>query len=230
MNTNTVILETRPGTGGDEAKIWAQELLNMYLRFANHSSWKVFQIDENVIKITGLNAYVLLQNEAGVHRVQRIPQTERRGRIHTSTASVAVLPEVSENEVRINPQDLVWEFFRASSHGGQNVQKVSSAVRLKHLPTGIVVTSQKERFQERNRELALEFLRAKLWENQELEKEKTIAGYRSAIGRGMRAEKIRTYNFPQDRLTDHRLGKSWRHLETFLEGRLSSLLTYNREL
>lgn len=230
MNSNVVILEIRPGTGGDEAKIWAMDLLNMYIRFANHQGWKVTEVDDNVIRISGANVYSALQNEAGVHRVQRIPKTERRGRIHTSTATVAVLPEVDEHEISISPSEIVWEFYRASSHGGQNVQKVSSAVRLKHLPSGIVVTSQKERFQERNRELTMGFLRAKLWERMELEKEKTVAGYRSVIGSGARAEKIRTYNFPQDRLTDHRLGKSWRHLETFLEGKLTPILTYNCDL
>jgi len=224
MNLNTAILEVRPGTGGDEAKIWAMDLLNMYIRFANHQGYKVTEVDDHVVKISGTNAYSTLQNEAGVHRVQRIPKTERRGRIHTSTATVAILPEVNENEIIINPNDLVWEFYRASSHGGQNVQKVSTAVRLKHLPTGIVVTSQKERFQERNRELAMGFLRAKLWERMELEKEKTVAGYRSVIGSGARAEKIRTYNFPQDRLTDHRLNKSWRNLEEILEGKLEKIL------
>jgi peptide chain release factor 1 len=225
MNQNKVILEIRPGTGGDEAKLWASELLRMYTRFANAKGWKVTEVDEHVISLDGLSAYSALQNEAGVHRVQRIPKTERKGRIHTSTATVVALPNVDEKEIYINPGDVVWDFYRASSHGGQNVQKVSSAVRLKHIPSGIVVTSQKERFQERNRELALGFLRAKLWEKQEAEKERTVAGYRSVIGRGFRSEKIRTYNFPQDRLTDHRINKSWRHLDGILDGDLQNVLT-----
>lgn len=224
MNLNAIILETRPGTGGEEAKLWTQELLRMYTRFANSQGWKVSQIDEGVIKISGPEVYSALRNEAGVHRVQRTPKTERYGRIHTSTATVAVLPEILENEIRINPTDLNWEFFRASSHGGQNVQKVSTAVRLIHRPTGIVVTSQRERLQEQNRALALELLRAKLWEREELRKEQEIAGYRSVVGRGMRSEKIRTYNFPQNRLTDHRINKSWQNLEAILNGELDKVI------
>ena len=225
MNNNSLIIEIRPGTGGEEAKIWADDLLRMYTRFANSQGWKVTQISEGIIKIAGDGAYSALQNEAGVHRVQRVPETERYGRIHTSTATVAVLPEIPESEVRINPNDLEWGFFRSSGHGGQNVQKVSSAVRLIHKPTGIVVTAQQERFQEQNRQFALELLRAKLWERQELEKEQTIAGYRSPIGRGMRAEKIRTYNFPQNRVTDHRINKSWGNLDEVIEGKLEKIIS-----
>lgn len=225
MNPNTVILEIRPGTGGEEAKIWVQDLLRMYTRFANFSGWKVSQLDEGVIKISGTAAFEKLKWEAGVHRVQRIPQTERYGRVHTSTATVAVLPEIPENQIQINPADLDWQFYRASSQGGQNVQKVSSAVRLIHKPTGLVVTSQRERFQEQNRALALQLLRAKLWEQEELRKEQTIAGYRSAIGRGLRAEKIRTYNFPQNRVTDHRINKSWGNLEEVVDGKLTKIIT-----
>lgn len=223
INSNIAILETRPGTGGEEAKIWAKELLRMYIRFANARGWKVTQIDENVLKIVGQNTYSALQNESGVHRVQRIPETERYGRIHTSTATVAVLPQILESGVRINPSDLDWQFYRASSHGGQNVQKVSSAVRLTHKPTGLVVTAQQERFQEQNRVFALELLRSKLWEQEELERERTIAGYRSPIGKGMRVEKIRTYNFPQNRVTDHRLGKSWGNLDEVVNGELDKV-------
>ncbi|MDO8551199.1 MAG: peptide chain release factor-like protein [bacterium] len=220
---NSIIIEVRPGTGGEEAKIWAGDLLRMYARFANSQGWKVFQVDDGTIKITGPNAYSSLKKESGVHRVQRVPETERYGRIHTSTATVAALPEIAENEVRINPGDLEWQFFRASSQGGQNVQKVSSAVRLIHKPTGTVVTSQRERSQEQNRSLAMELLRAKIWEQQELVKEETIAGYRSVVGRGMRSEKIRTYNFPQNRVTDHRIGKSWGNLTEVIEGKLGKI-------
>ncbi|PIY66172.1 peptide chain release factor 1 [Candidatus Shapirobacteria bacterium CG_4_10_14_0_8_um_filter_39_15] len=219
------MIEARPGTGGDEAKIWADDLLRMYTRYANSQGWKVFDIDDGVIKIQGTNAFVLLQHESGVHRVQRVPQTERYGRIHTSTATVAVLPEISEQEIQINPADIAWEFYRASSHGGHNVQKVSTAVRLRHIPSGIVVQAQQERFQERNRELAMAILRSKLWEKSELEKETTQAGYRSPIGRGMRAEKIRTYNYAQNRVTDHRLNKSWHNLDKIIEGNLQPILS-----
>jgi len=224
MNSDTIILEIRPGTGGDEAKLWASELLRMYTRFANSQGFKVIQLDEMVIKISGPNVYSIFQNESGVHRVQRIPVTERRGRIHTSTATVAALPEIKDTEISLNPQDLEWEFYRASSHGGQNVQKVSTAVRLLHRPSQTVVCAQTERSQEQNREIALSLLRSKLWEKQEIEKEKTMAGYRSLIGRGMRSEKIRTYNFPQDRLTDHRLNKSWHNLESIIDGNLGPIL------
>jgi len=224
MNNNLALLEIRGAAGGEEAKIWADDLLRMYLRFAEKQGWKTQIISRGVIRLQGANAYPLLKNETGVHRVQRIPTTEKRGRVHTSTATVVVLPEIAETEVKINPQDLDWQFYRASSHGGQNVQKVSTAVRLTHLPTGIVVTCEEERFQEQNRQLALELLRAKLWEQEELKKESTMAGYRSAIGRGMRAEKIRTYNFPQNRVTDHRLGKSWHNLEAIVNGDLKKIV------
>ena len=225
MNNDKIIMEIRGAAGGDEAKIWAEDLLRMYLRFAEKQGWKTQIISKGIIRISGLNVYSSLKNETGVHRVQRIPTTEKRGRIHTSTATVVCLPEIPENELKINPQDLNWQFYRASSHGGQNVQKVSTAVRLTHRSSGIVVTCEQERFQEQNRQLALELLRAKLWEQKELKKEGTIAGYRSAIGRGMRAEKIRTYNFPQNRVTDHRLGQSWHNLEAIVDGDLSKILT-----
>ena len=224
MNNDKVILEIRGAAGGDEAKIWSEDLLRMYLRFAEKKGWKNQIISKGVLLIKGFNVYPLLKNETGVHRVQRIPTTEKRGRVHTSTATIVCLPEILENELRINPQDLDWQFYRASSHGGQNVQKVSTAVRLTHRPTGIVVTCEQERFQEQNRVLAIELLRAKLWEQEELKKEGAMAGYRSAIGRGMRAEKIRTYNFPQNRVTDHRLGKSWHNLETIVDGDLNKIV------
>jgi len=224
MNNNLALLEIRGAAGGEEAKIWADDLLRMYLRFAEKQGWKTQIISRGVIRVQGTNAYPLLKNETGVHRVQRIPTTEKRGRVHTSTATVVVLPEIAETEVKLNPQDLGWQFYRASSHGGQNVQKVSTAVRLTHKPSGLVVTCEEERFQEQNRMLALELLRAKLWEQEELKKESTLSGYRSAIGRGMRAEKIRTYNFPQNRVTDHRLGKSWHNLEMIVNGDLKKIV------
>ena len=223
MNKDVVILEIRGAAGGDEAKIWANDLLRMYLRFAEKQGWKTQIINQGIVRLAGSNTYLLLKNETGVHRVQRIPTTEKRGRIHTSTATVVVLPEIPETEVKINPQDLEWQFYRASTQGGQNVQKVSSAVRLIHRPTGLTVTCEQERSQEQNRQLALELLRVKLWEQEELKKESAIAGYRSAIDRGMRAEKIKTYNFPQNRLTDHRLGKSWHNLENIIDGDLKKI-------
>jgi peptide chain release factor 1 len=224
MNINQVIIEIRAGVGGEEAKIWAEDLMRMYLRFAEKQGWSSTILSHNILKIKGDGVYNFLRFESGVHRVQRIPSTERYGRVHTSTATVVVLPEIAESEVKINPNDLQWEFYRASSHGGQNVQKVSTAVRLTHRPTGIVVTSEKERFQEQNRQLCLELLRTKLWEKQELEKEVAIAGYRSVIGRGMRAEKIRTYNFPQNRVTDHRQKKSFYNLAEILDGKLDKII------
>src|SRR3990172_3818555 len=228
MNNDTekVYIEARSATGGDEAKIWANDLLRMYSRFADKKNWKVAKLSDSVLLISGINIFEILKNESGVHRVQRVPDTEKRGRIHTSTATIVVLPEVKESEVHINPQDLEWQFFRASTQGGQNVQKVSTAVRLIHKPSGIVVTAHEERFQEQNRKIALDLLRVKLWEKSEEEKMNTIAGYRSAVGRGMRAEKIRTYNYPQDRITDHRVNKSWGNLEEIVNGNLDKILEF----
>lgn len=229
-NLQTLYVEVRGATGGDEAKIWASDLLRMYLRFSQKKGLRAEQIDAGVLKISGLGAFDSLKNESGVHRVQRVPATEKRGRLHTSTATVVVLPEIKESEIAINPADLSWEFFRASSQGGQNVQKVSTAVRLTHKPTGIVVTAQTERFQEQNRQIALSLLRARLFEREEEEKMRTVANYRSVIGRGMRAEKIRTYNFPQDRLTDHRIKKSFGNLESILDGNLEKLVELTKNL
>lgn len=224
MNQNSVILEIRGATGGDEANLWATDLTRMYSRYFLSKGWKVNSIDHETIKITGENVYSLLQYESGVHRVQRIPATERRGRIHTSTATVAVLPDIPEQQIYINPSDVEMQFFRASSKGGQNVQKVSSAVRLIHRPTGVTVTCQSERDQHQNRQNALSILRAKLWELQEEKRLSQLGQARSQIGRGMRAEKIRTYNFPQNRVTDHRVGKSWQNLDQIIEGKLDTVL------
>lgn len=225
MNPNIVTLEIRPGPGGEEAKLWANDLLRMYTKFAGSQGWKVTPIDEGIIRITGPGVYEALKNEAGVHRVQRIPVTEKRGRIHTSTATVAVLAEIPEAEVQINPSDLGWEFFRASSHGGQNVQKVSTAVRLRHLPSGIVVSAQSERLQEQNRANALALLRSKLWEIEKEKRLSEVGNQRSAIGRGMRNEKIRTYNFLQDRVTDHRVNKSFHNVETIIDGKIEKIIS-----
>ncbi len=220
-----IVLEIRPGTGGQEAKIWQRDLLRMYMHFANKQGWRTEVVDEGVLKIKGENVFEILKNEAGVHRVQRIPVTEKRGRIHTSTASVAVLPEISPRELRINPEDIEFEAFRAGSHGGQNVNKVATAVRLRHKPTGIVVTAQSQRYQEQNRRIAEEMLRSKLWQLEE-EKTKSATNHvrREAVGTGERAEKIRTYNFPQNRVTDHRIGKSWRNLDQVMNGDLKKII------
>lgn len=229
LDQRNAIMEVKGAAGGEEAKLWKEELLRMYLRFAQRKGFKVEQIDEGVIKISrGSNTpapFITFKFEAGVHRVQRTPATEKRGRIHTSTATVYVLPELEDIDLHINPEDIQFEAFRSGGHGGQNVNKVSTAVRLKHIPSGIIVTAQTERFQAQNREIAMELLRSKLWE-QEIEKQnKEISSLKSTqVGRGMRAEKIRTYNFPQDRLTDHRINKSWHNLPTLLDGEIDDVI------
>jgi peptide chain release factor 1 len=223
MNVDTAILEFRPGPGGEEAKLWADDLKRMYTRYANINGWKVSDVSEIAIKIRGPGVFTKLQYEAGTHRVQRIPATERQGRIHTSTATVAVLPDIPDSEISLRPEDLLWDFHRAGGHGGQNVNKVSSAVRLTHKPSGIVVTCSNERDQFQNRQVALSLLRAKLWEQEEIKKAATVSDARSVIGRGMRAEKIRTYNYPQNRVTDHRINKSWHNLEDIIDGKLNKI-------
>ncbi len=224
LDDRNVILEMKGAAGGEEAKLWAEELLRMYTRFAQLVGLKVESLDEYIIKISGENAFGICKYEAGVHRVQRIPKTEKRGRIHTSTATISVLPELEDLDLHINPEDVEFEAYRAGGHGGQNVNKVSTAVRLKHTPTGIVVTCQTERFQAQNREIAFSMLRAKLWELEIEKRNEELGSLKSTqVGRGMRAEKIRTYNFPQDRLTDHRINESWRNLESILDGNLQEI-------
>ncbi len=225
-------IEIRAGAGGDEAKIWANDLLRMYMRFAENHKLKAEMIDEMIVKFYGkaefngevLTPYELFQFESGVHRVQRVPATEAQGRIHTSTASVASLPEVPPTAINIREEDLEWSFMRAGGAGGQNVNKVNSAVRLVHIPSGIVVNARQEKKQDQNRKIALELLRSQLWEIEEEKKAKAEGEARSMIGRAQRAEKIRTFNFPQNRVTDHRTKQSWFSLEVMLEGNIDNML------
>ncbi len=235
INPNVAIMEIRSAAGGDEAGLFAGDLLRMYTRFAETKNWKLEELDRSeggigqikqiTIKIKGKDAFNLIQYEAGVHRVQRVPKTESGGRIHTSTATIAVLPEVKESEVFINPADISFESFRSGGAGGQNVNKVSTAVRVIHKPTGIVVTCQTERSQLQNRENAMNLLRARIWEAERKEKFEEVDNARSLmVGAGDRSEKIRTYNFPQNRMTDHRIGKSWHNLEQILEGALGPVV------
>lgn len=219
LDERNVILEVKGAAGGDEAKLWSEELLRMYTRYAEKQGLKVEILEENVIKISGQNAFKKLKYESGVHRVQRVPKTEKRGRVHTSTATISILPELEDIDLHISPDDIDFSAFRSGGNGGQNVNKVSTAVRIVHKPSGIVVTSQSERSQIQNREIAMSLLRSKLWEMEVEKQQKEIASLKSTqVGRGMRAEKIKTYNFPQDRLTDHRLGKSWSNLPAILDG------------
>lgn len=226
MDRNNAIMEIRGGAGGDEAKLFAEDLLRMYMNFAQSKKLKMEPLDDGIYKIVGKNAYKLFKYESGVHRVQRVPATESSGRVHTSTASIAILPEVQKTQVEIRDEELDWKFTRAGGHGGQNVNKVSTAVMLTHKPTGIVVHCRQERKQLQNRLLALELLRAQLWEMEEEKRLSKIKGARrAAVGRSMRAEKIRTYNFPENRLTDHRIRKTWYSMDRIIEGDLERVLT-----
>jgi peptide chain release factor 1 len=225
IKPNVAMIEIRAAAGGEEASLFADDLVRMYTRYAQSKKWRIEEVDRTTLKIIGKDCYNSFKFESGVHRVQRVPKTESAGRIHTSTATVAVLPEISEREVVINPSDIEFEAFRSGGAGGQNVNKVSTAVRLKHIPSGIVVTCQTERSQLQNRENALSLLRSKLWEKEQIEAVGNITEQRSLqVGTGDRSEKIRTYNFPQNRITDHRIGKSWHNLDTILEGNLSPIV------
>lgn len=221
----SVVMELRAGTGGDEAAIFARDLKEMYQKYAEHRGWKTRVIDDLTLEVVGADAYDALRYETGVHRVQRVPLTEKSGRIHTSTASIAVLPIRNKSKIEINPVDIRMEFSRSGGAGGQNVNKVESAVRLVHIPTGIDVRSSSERSQLANREKAMQILVAKLDVlHEEEEARKHAAERKSQIGTGDRSEKIRTYNFLQDRVTDHRLKESWHNLPKILAGDISDIV------
>lgn len=230
-----VIIEIRAGAGGEEASLFAADLFRMYSRYAQNKGWEVNIINSNqseiggfkevIFEVKGKGAFSQLKYERGVHRVQRVPLTEASGRIHTSTTTVAVLPEAEEIELNINPDDLKMQFFHSHGAGGQNVNKVTTAVRITHLPTGIVATCQDERSQVRNRMKAMAVLRARLFDlRQRKQSEEIDRQRRTQVGSGQRAEKIRTYNFPQERVTDHRINSTFHNLNQILDGELDEII------
>ncbi len=234
-DSKNAIMEIRAGTGGDEAAIFAGDLFEMYRRYADERKWKIELMDlhesekggykDIVFKLTGQDVFAEMKYESGVHRVQRVPETESQGRVHTSAATVAVLPEAEEVDVKINPADLEFEAYRASGAGGQHVNTTDSAVRIRHVPSGVVVTCQQERSQHKNREKAMAMLRSKLYEH-ELEKthSERAEARKSQVSTGDRSAKIRTYNFPQGRLTDHRIGLTLYNLDAIMKGNLGEVI------
>lgn len=235
FDKKNAILEIRAGTGGDEASLFAADLVKMYQRYAELQNWKfdiielspgtVGGIKEATIEIKGKNVFGKMRLESGTHRVQRVPETENSGRVHTSAATVAVFPEVEDIDIQINPSDLKIDVYRASGAGGQHVNKTESAVRITHLPSGIVAACQTDRSQIKNREAAMKILRGRLYEHEEQKRIQSMTNDRKAqIGSGDRSEKIRTYNFPQNRLTDHRIGYTSHSLDQIMQGNISDLM------
>lgn len=239
LDKKNATIEIRAAAGGDESGLFASEVYRMYCRYAELQGWEVVELDRNegglgnikqvTAELRGKGVYGQLKWESGAHRVQRVPATESAGRIHTSTITVAVMPEIEDKEFHLNMSEVQFDAFRAGGHGGQNVNKVSTAVRLTHIPTGIVVVCRTERYQGRNREIAENMLRAKLWEIERAKDMSAVELTRKAqVGTGDRSEKIRTYNFPQNRVTDHRVNKSWFNIEGIMDGNIGEMLEYIR--
>ena len=235
MEKDSIIIEIRAGAGGDEAGLFVKDLLRMYSRYGQSQGWAQKILDshlseiggykEIIFELSGENVFSKMKSEGGVQRVQRIPKTEKQGRVHTSTVTVAVLPKPKKTEININPSDLKITTYKASGPGGQYVNKTESAIRIVHIPTGLVVTSQSERNQLQNKENGMAILAARLLEKKEKEQESQITGARrEQIGWAKRAEKMRTYNFPQDRITDHRIGKSWHDIESIMDGKMEGIV------